>query len=67
MHSGYPIMKAEVVFDGWGNEDEVSWQDIRLIQAGSEDEDSEEECESEGEEEGREGGKGGEKQAEKRP
>ena len=57
MHSGYPIMKAEVVFDGWGNVDEVSWQDIRLTQAGSEDEDSEEESESEGEAEGRrEGG-----------
>ncbi|GAB5032073.1 Hypothetical protein NocV09_00800420 [Nannochloropsis oceanica] len=60
MHSGYPIMKAEVVFDGWGNIDEVSWQDIRLLQAGSEDEDSEEESESEGETEG--GQEGGEEE-----
>lgn len=58
MHSGYPNMKAEVIFDGWGNQEEIPWKDIRLLEAGTEDEESEEE--SEGEEDGgREGRKDG--------
>ena len=31
MHSGYPNMRAEVTFSGYGNVDEVSWRDVHLL------------------------------------
>jgi hypothetical protein len=37
MHSGYPNMRAEILFTGYGNVDEASWRDIHLLSPAASD------------------------------